>query len=383
MIKEHLFSKIEGLNDKYVEIWRDVCNIESPTLHKAGVDAVGNYFADVATSLGFSIERLPLKTAGDVVVITMNPDSENPPICFSGHTDTVHPLGSFGTPAVKIEDGKIYGPGVTDCKGGIVAALLAMESLLRVGYTARPIMLLLQSDEEMGSRPSEKASINYICEKAKGARAFFNLEPGNDKTAVLTRKGITVFTFNVKGKSAHASRSATEGASAILEAAHKIIECEKLKDKDGITANCGIISGGTVPNTVPDSCVFKADVRFVNEDQRDYAVKYMEELAKTSTVPGTECTLTYSKGRPPMIYSETNKKLLDDINEIYKENGMSPLEPSSATGGSDAAYVTMAEIPCLDNFGAHGGHIHSPEEYAHLSSLTAIAKRLALAAYYL
>ena len=383
MLRDTLFCEIDSLKDKYIEAWRAVSEIESPTLHKSGVDAVGNYFVGLAEELGFSVERLPLINAGDVIVITMNPDADAAPICLSGHMDTVHPLGSFGTPACRIEGDRIYGPGVTDCKGGIIAGLLCMEALARVGYKKRPIMLLLQSDEEMGSRPSEKKSINYICERAKGARAFFNLEPGDGKGAVLTRKGINVFTFTVKGKSAHSSRSATEGASAILEAAHKIIECEKFKDADGITVNCGVISGGTVSNTVPDTCVFKADVRYSTPEERKYIISKMEEIARTVHVPGTECTLTYGKGRPPMTYSERNARLLDDINEIYKENGMTPLSPSSATGGSDAAYFTIAEIPCLDNFGAHGGKIHSPEEYAIISSLFDTAKRLSIAAYYL
>ena len=51
-----------------------------------------------------------------MVTITMNADVDAAPIAFSGHMDTVYAVGSFGTPAVKMdrENDKIYGPGVTD-----------------------------------------------------------------------------------------------------------------------------------------------------------------------------------------------------------------------------------------------------------------------------
>jgi glutamate carboxypeptidase len=235
----------------------------------------------------------------------------------------------------------------------------------------------------MGSRPSEKASINYICERALGARAFFNLEGGNGRSAVITRKGINTFTFTVEGKAGHASRCATEGASAILEAAHKIIACEAFKDADGVTCSCGVISGGTVSNAIPEKCVFKADVRYVTMEQRTAVIRWMEEIAAVSTVPGTRTTVTYGRGRIPMEYTERNVRLLADINVIYEQNGLAPLEGVSSTGGSDAADVTASGIPCLDNLGVCGDRIHSVEEYCLLSSVSASAKRLALAAYYL
>ena len=58
-----------------------------------------------------------------------------------------------------------------------------------------------------------------------------------------------------------------DGASAIAEAANKILELEKYKEKNGITCNCGTIQGGTVPNVVPERCVFTLDVRFSDAEQ--------------------------------------------------------------------------------------------------------------------
>ena len=248
---KELFTKIDELDAKYIGVIEDVCNIESPTTFKEGVDAVGKYFIDAAKKFGWEIEVLPQDVSGDVVSITMNPDAAGEMICLSAHIDTVHPVGSFGTPAVSRDEEKIYGPGVCDCKGGAVAGLMAMEALDAVGYKERPVRLLLQTDEEKGSNPSKKATINYICDMAKDAVAFLNLEGHTAGDACIQRKGIANFTFKIHGIEAHSSLCFKAGANAILEAAHKIIELEKFKNEDGLTCNCGIIKGGTVTNTVP------------------------------------------------------------------------------------------------------------------------------------
>ncbi len=248
-----LFNTIEKLNDKYMRVWEEVCNIESPTAYKAGVDALGEYFIKLAKEMHWQVEVLECETAGNAVLITMNPDAKGKPIVFSGHIDTVHPVGLFGTPAVKKQGDKLIGPGVTDCKGGVVASVMAMEALMLQGFKSRPIKLILQSDEETGSKTSGKKTVEFMCERSKGAEAFFNTEPTSGNIAILTRKGIARYCFHVKGVAAHSAKC-PEGSSAILEAASKIMKLEKYKDLDGITCNCGVIKGGTTPNTVAAEC---------------------------------------------------------------------------------------------------------------------------------
>ena len=149
----------------------------------------------------------------------MNADSKAAPIALSGHMDTVHPIGLFGYPPSHREGDKLFGPGAMDCKGGIAAGFLAMNALLECGYSERPIMMLLQTNEEIGSGLENKAPIRYICEKAKDAVAFLNLEGHEgyfEGKVCLKRKGTAAFLFRVHGKAAHASYCAREGASAIL-----------------------------------------------------------------------------------------------------------------------------------------------------------------------
>ena len=375
-----LFNEIERLERKYIDFWVNVCNTESPTDCKEGVDKVGSLFVNEAKKFGWDYEIFPLDVSGNCVCITMNPKSGKKPISLSGHMDTVHPIGSFGSPATRIEGDRIFGPGVTDCKGGIVAALLAMEALNNCGYKDRPVMLLLQSDEECNSSKSNKASINYICEKAKNSLAFINCEAQRGESAILYRKGILSYKLTVKGKSAHASKCYL-AKNPVCEAAHKIIEFEKYKDEDGITGSCGVINAGTLSNVIPDECSFTVDFRYKTKEEREKVRKIVSEVANRSYLGGTVCEIEPISNRAAMFPCERNITLLNKMNDIFKQNNMPVLIDRLSTGGSDAAEVTEYGIPCVDSVGVLGDGIHTKDEYAEISSLKQAAKRIAAVVY--
>jgi len=382
MNHKQVFELIDQKKEEYINVWKEVCDIESPTNFKEGVDAVGNYFIKKANERGWKVEVLEEKVSGNAICITMNPDAKGTPIALSAHMDTVHPIGLFGYPPTRIdlENDTIYGPGVDDCKGGLVGALYTMDALHEAGFADRPIIFILQSDEENSSRTSEKRTIQFMCEKAKDAAAFINLEGGTQGAAVIIRKGIIRFKLHVTGVSAHSSACANEtnhGVNAILEAAHKIIELEKMKDPDGITCNCGVIEGGTVANTVPEKCTFLVDIRFANTKQMEEATKKVYEVAAHTYLEGSCCEVELVSQRIAMEDCERNRELLKRINAISKDAGLPTLEGQSRKGGSDAAYTTAAGIPTVDNLAAFGGRIHSPEEYCSISSLVESTKRLA------
>ena len=371
------FSIIDSLAEKYVSLWEDICNIESPTSFKQGVDEVCDYLVDFSKKHGYAVEFCPQSRAGNIAAITLNPDAALAPICLSAHMDTVHPVGSFGSPVVKSDGEKLYGPGVCDCKGGFAVALLIMEALSKIGFSARPVKLILQSDEEVGSSLSSMDTVRFMCEQARGAEAFFNLEGASEGFACIARKGIASFTFTVTGEEAHSSQCAKKGANAIIDAAHKMIMIDKLKDHDGITCNCAVIEGGTVVNTVPGKCSFKVNVRYVNAEQYEYVCKFFAEVASTVHIKGCSCEVKEMGSRIAMELADRNLDLLSKMNGIFKDNGFSELVGVRRNGGSDAAYVTAAGIPCIDSLGVFGGDIHSPSEHAYISSLAESAKRLA------
>ena len=378
---ENLLELLNLSEPEFIKFWYDISLIESPTEYKTGVDSVAERFVSFANKMNWQVEKLELDTVGDPVVITMNHASFKRPISLSGHIDTVHSVGSFGEPCVRIENNKMFGPGVMDCKGGTVAALYAMYVLDRIGYNERPIQLLLQTDEEVNSLLSDKKTIEYICDKAKDSEFFLNCESIKGDTAVLFRKGIIRFCFKIKGKAIHASRCAEGGASAILDAAHKIIKLEGFKDNDGITCTCGIINGGSKPNTVPEYCEFIAEFRFASEDQLQVIRRFVDDLAKNN-LPECSTSVEEIGFRYAMEKNENNYKLLESLNEIYKRHNLPVLSSRGSLGGSDAADVTVKGIPCIDSIGVAGDFIHTASEFAYISSLKEAASRIAYAIYY-
>lgn len=374
-----ILEKIDMLYPEYIPVWEAVCRLESPTAYKAGVDAVGSYFIHMANDRGWQVEVDSQAVAGDAICITMNPDITEAPVTLSAHLDTVHPVGAYGDDPVHMDETYIYGPGTVDCKGGAVAAFLAMDALHQCGFRARPVQLILQSDEETSSKQSGKTTVEFMCRKAAGSIAFLNTEECKHHTAVVQRKGILRYRFVVSGRAAHSSMC-YKGGNAIAEAAHKLLQLETLKDRDGLTCNCGVIHGGTVANAVAAECSFEADFRFATEEQQAQAHALCRELAEKVFIPGCSCRLEKISERPALEITPKNMELLEKMNEIYAENGLPILQPRSVPGGSDAAYTTLAGIPTVDSIGVDGDGKHTLNEKARLYSLAESAKRMAAVA---
>lgn len=107
----------------------------------------------------------------------------------------------------------------------------------------------------------------------------------------------------------------------------------------------------------------------------------ISEVAATSYVKGTTCSVTLKSSRVAMERTKRNEEILQKLNEIYQANGLDTLQPRNNNGGSDAAEVTAYGLPCLDSLGVIGGAIHDRAEWAYLWSLVYSAKMHAAAAY--
>jgi len=374
---QKVFEKIDELSEKYLTVLIDACNIESKTDDKEGVDKVGEYFASVANDMGYTIRKKDFEKAGNVYSFTYNPEGKKKQISLSGHMDTVHAKGSFGYPPTKIEGDYVYGPGVNDCKGNIAVELLVIEALKSCGYDERPVKLILQSDEEVNSSLSNHMTLEFIVDEARGSAAFLNAEYiALDRCLSIGRKGITSYKITIKGKKIHAG-SCTLGASAIKEAAYKIVEFEKGNNNDSITFNCGIISGGELTNIVPDTCELFVEYRFKNMEQKKVADAKFKEIAEKSFVEGTESTAEQISTRLPMEPDDKNKKLVEIINEICKQVNIEPFGTKETSGGADSAYPSLAGIPTVDSIGIEGSGCHTLNEKARISSMAEMAKVVA------
>ena len=254
-------------------------------------------------------------------------------------------------------------------------------ALHQAGFTARPIRLFLQCDEEVGSRYSQRQSINNMIAEAQQCAAFFNCETARPGKVTLLRKGILKMTVRVHGKAAHAKDYMT-GVSALVEAAHKIIRLHERSTADGPTYNCTLAPMEGSSNTVPDVCDIVIDIRVATMAEAREASDFVHQVAAECTLPGASGEVIREGMRPPMEPCEKNQRLFDQVNRICARCGLGQLEPFMSAGGADASNVSQTGVPCLDSFGIEGGAYHTIKEYARLSSIPERAKVLAAVAMY-
>lgn len=376
-IRKQIAVYIEEHRDAMMDFWRQLVQIESGSANKAGVDAVARRVQAELDTIGAHTEIHEMKRAGNMLVSVLNEDVPEAPVLLLGHMDTVFPDGTVVARPFTMRDGKAYGPGVLDMKGGVTIAVFAMKALKEAGWTKRPVRLVLVGDEEVGHRNSD--GDQQIMEQARGAVAAFNCESGRlGNEVVVQRKGALTYRMDVTGIAAHAGNEPEKGRSAILEMAHKVIAIQNLTDwQQGTTYNVGVISGGTVANAVPDAASILIDVRYLKNDYVSDIEAKLQDVAHTTYVDGTKTSLTRLSCCIPMERMAETDGLLAKVQEAYASFGMPRPSGIIVGGGSDSAYTVAAGVPTICAMGVEGSRHHSPEEYASVESLYARAKALA------
>jgi glutamate carboxypeptidase len=257
-------------------------------------------------------------------------------------------------------------------KAGAVQALWALRAAQAVGRVpACTVDLLLTPDEEIGS----DATRPLIEDLARGAKAVLVLEaPYMNGDLKIARKGVGVYTIEIRGTSAHQGVEPEKGRNAIVSAAHLIQELMKLQDLEhGTTLGPNVIRGGTVSNVVPDAATLELDLRVwsVPEAERvDAALRAIHPLN------GTHYEFRGGLNRPPMEPSEGSLRLLEKAQSLAEEIGFK-VGAARVGGGSDGNFTAQL-APTLDGFGAFGAQAHQKDlEHIHVPSL---APRTALLA---
>ncbi len=343
---------------------------ESPSEDKVAVDLCISLVEEWARKLGGHTRRHKQRSYGDLLEARFGP-RKGKPILLLGHLDTVWPIGTLKKMPFRLKDGRAWGPGVLDMKAGVAMALTALEILQEVSLLHRQAILLLTSEEEIGS-PVSRPILEKI---ASTCESVFVLEPaqglsGAYKTA---RKGVGSYRLNVQGVAAHSGVDFSRGHSAILELARLIHQVSTFsEEKIGLTVNPGIVAGGTRSNVVAAEAWTEVDVRIA----RRADVERIEKKFRRLKVTDRACKLTVEGGlnRPPMERKAGTIRLFQQAAKLSSELGM-PLEEASTGGGSDGNFTAALNIPTLDGMGAVGEGAHAEHEsilLEHLAPRTAL-----------
>lgn len=373
-IERAVLDWLDAQGDAMVEFLEELVNIDSGSRQKSGVDQVGARLRDFFKAYDLPCETMHDAHYGDV--IHCGPTTgEGKPVLLLGHRDTVFPRGEASRRPFFIKEGRAYGPGVADMKGGLVMNAYVLAGFAKFGSPV-PICGLFTGDEEIGSPFSRP----IIEETARRSRAVFNAEPGRPSGAVVTgRKGGMFMRFDVAGKAAHAGANFDQGISAIEEIARKIISLHALSDRErGLTVNVGTVSGGLTVNTVAPHAFGEIDLRFIRPEDRDAAMQEVRAIIATASVPGTRATLEVCSEFLPLVESQAGMQLYRHYAECGKELGLEI--PNEFTGGcADSGFTAAVGTPTLCATGPIGGRAHTAEEYIDILSLVPRAQTLALA----
>lgn len=349
-----------------VEGIREWVRLETPPHDVSRLTEFAEVAAHAARQAGLTTEMIPVGGAKQPLVrIRANSEKPAQAVLILAHYDTVHPVGTVERNRLRIENGKMFGPGTYDMKSGAYLALQAMSALIRERAPARPVELLLVPDEESGSRLS-RSTIESIARDATFALVAEPARTGGH--CVTSRKGTGFVNMTATGKPSHAGTDHAKGRSAIREIAHQALALEALTNYgEGITFSVGRIDGGTNRNVIPERASLQADFRVVTKAQAERVLAAVKAL--TPVIDGVTLEIDAALNRPPFERSPRIQALLERAKRVARTTGFELDEVPLTGGGSDGNFTAAFGIPTLDGLGAEGDGAHTLNEYIVVSTL--------------
>ena len=362
-----LLTYFQSQRDQMVQTLISLVEFETPTKDKALVDKLGAYLEGQFRDLGASsITRYPIAEAGDVLLAKWNEDAPGKPIMFLIHIDTVWPEGTLAERPVRIDDdGRLFGPGAIDMKGGITVVLSALRGLQALNQMPdRPIWVLMTTDEEVGSIYSAP----IIKEQCVKTGLVLVMEPATIDEALKTqRKGIATYRMDIEGLPSHAGNAPEKGINAITELAQQVMKVNTFNDlRRGVSVNVTMVEGGSATNVIPAHVTAFIDTRAVTTAQWQETDEKVTGL--TPFVPGAKVSVARINGHTPMERNETMQRQYAQCKRIGEAQGLLIREDSSG-GGSDGNTVAGLGVPVLDGLGPQGDGLHALHEHVVLASL--------------
>jgi len=309
------------------------------------------------------------------------------------HLDVVPAEGDWDTDPFQAvqKEGRIYGRGVSDCKGSIAALIAALRSVLKTSRPKYNLSILLTTDEEVGGY----SGLCYLTDLGQVRGDMMLCMDGFCDDVVIGSNGIITWEATVHGRSAHSGSSflgvnAVERSIPVMEAlmalkkdvqsrrsavpsssALEALGMKSLKPMLNIT----MIKGGVKENIVPDRCILRGDRRVIPEESMDGAMQELESVLKPLDV---QLDLKFYPGYPPMSVNPDHPWVSEVREAVQRSMGFYP-RLSGAQGSLDQAYATeKTGIPtCVFGVGRQlESNIHGLNENVRVSDLMGFARFL-------
>lgn len=371
------------LNRPHIEsILTDMVQIESinPDLvpDGAGEARIAEYVADFLRGVG--LKTWVQKVEGDRanVIGILQGSGGGRSLMLNGHLDTVGVADMEAPFSARLEDGKLFGRGAQDMKGGLAAALGAVEALAKMSRMKGDLVLAAVADEEYKS-----AGTRALVEEIHVDAAIV-MEPTGLEVATA-HKGFAWAQIETEGRAAHGSRP-QDGVDAIALMGRVLMGIESLEQSLESTSphpllghgsvHASLISGGQELSSYPARCQLSLERRLLpGEDVATFESELREIISTLASNDSTFCarlTMGYSA-----LAFETSREspiaqaLLASAGKVIG----SSVKFGAQSFWTDAALLNDAGIACV-LFGPGGSGMHSALEYVNLEDVATCAETL-------
>ncbi|MBM3720747.1 MAG: M20 family metallopeptidase [Actinobacteria bacterium] len=338
--------------------------------------------------LGFEPKRTIVQPGRENLSVSIPGQGTAPRLVLLGHLDTV-PIGAgWSLPPHEgaIRDGKIYGRGACDMKGGVAVALGLLESIKKLGIKpAGDILFVATVDEEAPNMAGAHSLVQSGDLRADDQ--VVALEPTGARLRIA-QMGLRWIDLRVTGRMAHAGR-----AHLGIDSAHimsRIVDrlkrhIESLKHEDPILGRarftCGVFNAGVATNVVPPFADAKFDVRIVPPMKIEDVIPLVEKIAKEviRDFPGADFSIKgLGAPRPPVRASE-DSHIIKSLRASYKK--VTGVEVP--VGGNDGheAYTDASMVAALTGsnsctvFGPGStDQAHTADEFVSIQELELVSK---------
>lgn len=344
-----------------------------------GEGAIARYVADFLKSAGLEVQLQEVRPGRFNAVGVLRGRGGGKSLLLNGHLDTVGVAGMEDPFSARIEDGRLYGRGAQDMKGGLAAGLAAVAQLAKEPRLDGDVVLAAVADEEYQS-----AGARALLKQVRSDAAIV-MEP-TGLEVVTAHKGFVWAEVETEGRAAHGSRP-EEGRDAIAFMGRMLREIELLQGRLDTgprhpLLGCGsvhasLISGGQELSSYPAQCRLSLERRLIPGEDSGILERELHEIILRLSAQDPRFLARFALGYSALpLETPRETPLARTLAQCASKVTGREAGFGTQSFWSDAALLSGAGIPSV-LFGPGGAGLHSAEEYVRLEDARLCAETLA------
>jgi succinyl-diaminopimelate desuccinylase len=325
------------------------------------------------------------------IIIARLRSGRGPVLHINGHYDVVPPGSGWTVDPFKpvVREGKLYGRGAADMKGGIASAILALRVLAEKGVPGSGVLeVSMTPDEETGG----ETGVKYMLEQGLVRPDYAIVaEPSGVDNIWFGNKGAVWAMVEVFGKQAHGStpwhgvnafEKMVELAYLIMKELKPRIESRRsryeFEEPEGAKATItigGEVKGGAKVNVVPGYYAFSVDRRVIPEESADEAARELVEFVENAAkrIPGLKARVKIVSKFDATVTDPDSPFIRALTSAVREVMGIEPRR-TVCIGGLDTRYFQERGIPAATYGPGDSRVAHIADEYIELRHVMDVAK---------